>query len=458
MIATLTRQIGVVAALGFLAAGTARADSWNERTILTFSDAVMIPGATLQPGKYIFKLLDTSSSRQVVQVLRAEGDGNEQVALTQAVPLKRAETKGDIVLRFNPTEAGHPPAIKAWFYPGSIFGHQFVYPDEQARVIAERTKTVVLAIDQPGTDLEKGTLHLYDASGNRAEWKSDDRTMQEWESWRRTREPGRPGDQETKASTGDADERRAGNAVAFQTDREGLPIDLDDLEDHPTRYLGKKVSVDAEVERVLGPRMFTIDEPNWGDLDGEVFVHMPSSLAALVGEGDRVTVTGEVKRAVTADLEREWGWMGFGTEAEAEFSAKPVIMASRIVGGDSSMAVLIEAGKPVPRIRTDRGGTEQPLTNVNDVALGDDELVGRRVTLTGIRVDELSAHGGFFVEADSGPLFVLPADGVESDLSSGQTITVEGVVLEAPRNLALQGDLPQDTNDDIYVLATNVTG
>jgi hypothetical protein len=53
---------------------------------------------------------------------------------------------------------------------------------------------------------------------------------------------------------------------------------------------------------------------------------------------------------------------------------------------------------------------------------------------------------------------VLPADGVESDLSSGQTITVEGVVLEAPRNLALQGDLPQDTNDDIYVLATNVTG
>jgi hypothetical protein len=255
MIAILTRQIGVVAARGFLVAGTARADSWNERIVLSFSDAVMIPGTTLQPGKYVFKLLDTSSSRHVVQVLRAEGDGNEQVALTQAVPLKRVETKGDIVLRFNPTEAGDPPAIKAWFYPGSNFGHQFVYPDEQARVIAERTKTAVLAIDQPGTDLEKGTLHLYDASGNRAEWKSDDRTMPEWESWQRTREPGRPGDQETKGSRGNADERRAGNAAAFQTDREGLLVDLDELDYHPTRYLGKTVSVDAEVERVLGPRM-----------------------------------------------------------------------------------------------------------------------------------------------------------------------------------------------------------
>jgi hypothetical protein len=54
-------------------------------------------------------------------------------------------------------------------------------------------------------------------------------------------------------------------------------------------------------------------------------------------------------------------------------------------------------------------------------------------------------------------LFVLPVDGVEADLSAGQTIAVEGVVLEAPRHLALEGDLPMDSNDDIYVLATSVT-
>jgi hypothetical protein len=149
--------------------------------------------------------------------------------------------------------------------------------------------------------------------------------------------------------------------------------------------------------------------------------------------------------------------MGFGTETEGDFTVKPLIVASRIVGGDSSMAAVIEAGRPVPRIRTDRGGAEEPLTDVNDVALGDEELVGRRVTLKDVHVDEMSAHGGFFVESRSGPVFVLPVEGVDAELSAGQNITVDGVVLEAPRHLALEGDLPQDSNDDIYVLATNVT-
>jgi hypothetical protein len=35
------------------------------------------------------------------------------VALTQAVPMKRLDPKGDVVLKFNPTATGSPPAIKA---------------------------------------------------------------------------------------------------------------------------------------------------------------------------------------------------------------------------------------------------------------------------------------------------------------------------------------------------------
>ena len=58
---------------------------------------------------------------------------------------------------------------------------------------------------------------------------------------------------------------------------------------------------------------------------------IPQLAAARV---NRVTVTGEVKRAIAADLEREWGWMGFGTETEGDFTVKPLIVASRIVGGD----------------------------------------------------------------------------------------------------------------------------
>ena len=35
--------------------------------------------------------------------------------------------------------------------------------------------------------------------------------------------------------------------------------------------------------------------------------------------------------------------------------------------------------------------------------------------------------------------------------------TVEGVVLRAPKDLGLRGDAPDDTNEDVYILATSVT-
>ena len=41
------KTIGLAAALALAIAPGARADEWNKKTILTFSGAVQIPGATL---------------------------------------------------------------------------------------------------------------------------------------------------------------------------------------------------------------------------------------------------------------------------------------------------------------------------------------------------------------------------------------------------------------------------
>ncbi|HEU4520921.1 MAG TPA: hypothetical protein VFT12_02895, partial [Thermoanaerobaculia bacterium] len=166
-------------------AASVLASTWNDKTILTFSEPVMIPGATLQPGTYVFKLMDSKSSRHIVQVTTE--DGTKVMALTQAIPIKRAEPKGDVVVKFNPTDAGSPPAMKGWFYPGSLYGHEFVYPEEQAKEIAQRTKTIVLSVDVPGTDLEKGTLRTIDQTAARREWRGDAATMREWDEWQRTR-------------------------------------------------------------------------------------------------------------------------------------------------------------------------------------------------------------------------------------------------------------------------------
>src|SRR4029450_13283270 len=50
---------------------------------------------------------------------------------------------------------------------------------------------------------------------------------------------------------------------------QAMKIDLDELETHPEKYVGKTVIVEGEVDRVLGPHLFTIDERNLVDLDGE---------------------------------------------------------------------------------------------------------------------------------------------------------------------------------------------
>jgi hypothetical protein len=415
------------------------AQEWREQTILKFSEPVMVPGATLPPGSYEFRLLDSDSNRHMVRITTE--DGSKVYATTQAVPLKRLDAKGDVVLKFNPTDTETPPALKAWFYPGTVYGHEFIYPEEQAKQIAERTKTIVLSTDVSGTDLRKGTLRSFQPSGAVVEWKADPATMREWDQW---------------------EKKRQATAPIAAGDFEGKRIALDDLEENPSKYTGQTVSVDAEVEEVFGPRLFTIDEPNWGDLDGELLVYMPSTLAALVQDDDRVTITGTVKTYVRADVENEWGWLGLEPDAEVEFAKKPVLVASRIVGGDDNFAMVVDLGaaRDTARAgRADAGDKERagPITNLTQIAGGRETLVGRHVQLDAVKVDAVAKDGGFFVSANNAHLFVLPAMEGASAIEAGDMVKVSGVVFQMPRHMKSRLNAPESSNDDIYVYATSVT-
>jgi hypothetical protein len=297
-----------MAALAILVFGpTARADQWNDKTILTFSEPVMVPNATLPAGTYVFKLADARGNRHLVQI---DQDERRLITMTQAVPTQRQKESSDVIVRFNPTAAGEPVAIQAWFTANSLYGHEFVYPEQQARQIAERTKTVVLSVDVPETDLQKGTLRTVSPAGGRAEWQGDAAVLRAWSDWQKSRPPA--------SASGAGDGRQQASATLIQTDRAAMRVRVDDLESDPKKYLRQRVSVDAEIEEVFGPRLFTIDEPNWGDLDGEILVVMPTALAAAVREDDRVTVTGTVEQFVLADVEREWGWLGLEPDVEVK--------------------------------------------------------------------------------------------------------------------------------------------
>ena len=465
-----------------LSSGVASAQ-WNDRTELTFSEPVMVPGATLPAGSYVFRLTDSRSNRHLVEIAKKNG---EVITITQAVPMKRQDARGDLVLKFNPTEQGTPPAVAGWYYPGSIYGHHFVYPDAQAKVIAERTKTVVVSTDVPGTDLERGKLRVYDASGIAKDWQPDADVSASWEDWRKNRTATAGVVAET--TTG---ERAKATAPAIDAAGQGMRVTLDDLESNPQQYIGKTVSVDAEVEEVFGPRVFKIDEHDWMDFEGELLVYVPTDLAALVREEDRVTVTGQVKRFVKADLENEWGWGDIDDTLEVKLGTRPVLVASHVVGGNNQSALVIDVrnrgamnssttaktakknttGDPAQRntpVGTSGGTmtadttatnrTRSAMTDMSTVAAGDVDLVGRDVSLDNVRVESKAKDLGFFARAGNRVFFVLPTVGQREAVEAGRSISIEGVVLQMPRFMRDKLNPPEGRmfNDEIYVYATQV--
>jgi hypothetical protein len=120
------------------------ADQWDKKTIVTFSAPVEIPGKALPAGTYVFKLLDSSSNRNIVQVW--DKDEKHLLATILAVPDYRLKPADKPVIRFEERPSGTPEAVKAWFYPGDQFGQQFVYPHDRAVELAKRTNQHVLSM------------------------------------------------------------------------------------------------------------------------------------------------------------------------------------------------------------------------------------------------------------------------------------------------------------------------
>ncbi len=115
-----------------------RADQWNKKTVMTFNDAVEVPGAVLQPGTYVFKLMDDAANRNIVQVWNS--DETKLVTTFIAISNYRLKATGKTVVNFEERPSGSPEAIKAWFYPGDKYGWEFVYPHKRALELAQANK------------------------------------------------------------------------------------------------------------------------------------------------------------------------------------------------------------------------------------------------------------------------------------------------------------------------------
>jgi hypothetical protein len=137
----------------------AQSNEYKQKTIVTFSQPVEIPGMVLPAGTYTIELVDSASYRHIVRFFNA--DQTRVIATVLAIPNARLTATDKPVMAFAERPINSPEALKAWFYSGNTSGHEFVYPKRRAVELAQETKEPVLAFaSEPKTTEEMKTAPL----------------------------------------------------------------------------------------------------------------------------------------------------------------------------------------------------------------------------------------------------------------------------------------------------------
>lgn len=133
---------------------SARAGEWNQATKLTFSGPVEVPGKVLPAGTYWFTLMNDDSDRNIVQIWDA--DRMNLLVTILATPNYRMHPTRKTVIKFEERPSSEPEALRAWFYPGDNYGHEFVYPEARASELAKRVGRPVLSMpDEVASNITK---------------------------------------------------------------------------------------------------------------------------------------------------------------------------------------------------------------------------------------------------------------------------------------------------------------
>jgi LPXTG-motif cell wall-anchored protein len=116
---------GIALALGPIAVRS-KADAWNKKTAITIDRPMQVMDTYLEPGSYVFRLLDSQNDRHIVQIYNA--NENHLIATLMAIPDYRLQPTGKSAFRMWETPAGYVAALRDWYYPGDNFGQEFPYP------------------------------------------------------------------------------------------------------------------------------------------------------------------------------------------------------------------------------------------------------------------------------------------------------------------------------------------
>ena len=149
---------GGIAALSVLM--QARAAEPVKQTPFSINDPFEIPSMILEPGHYVFRMVEREPQRNVLDVFETvqlwTGDETRLISTLLTMPNYDQPTTDKTVFSFFERGPKQPKALRIWFAPGRNYGQEFVYPKLQAVELAKSVGRAVLSLppELPG-DLGK---------------------------------------------------------------------------------------------------------------------------------------------------------------------------------------------------------------------------------------------------------------------------------------------------------------
>jgi len=222
-------------------------------------------------------------------------------------------------------------------------------------------------------------------------------------------------------------------STAVRAGEKPAGISAGKLAKNPGDYVGRTVTVSAEVEDVLGSNMFTLDED--AILSGpDVLVLVPGGVTGKLAHDQKVVVTGEVRRYVEADLDRDFDFFKNGklvdVKTKVDWNTRPVIVARSI--RTESGANLMTSGKTSHDATMHSQATTMAGAPISAGKLARDakSYYGKTVTVRA-EVEDVLGSNMFTLDEDSllagSDVLVLVPRGV-ANLTHDQKVVVTGRV------------------------------
>lgn len=139
------RVLSAVMAVGLV--GAVRGDVFfnpDHDSTLSIAAPVEVPGAILDPGTYVVKLVETQSNRDVVTI--TSEDGKKLYATVICAPHPTTEAPRHATFVFYSVPEGANKVLHTWYAPHDSIGLDFIYPPDRAAALRQVTNEEVPAL------------------------------------------------------------------------------------------------------------------------------------------------------------------------------------------------------------------------------------------------------------------------------------------------------------------------